>query len=73
MKNKFAIRIGSILVCLVMLCGILPGLIFLFMKIEAANYFRTLQQKIQAEVSGVLAETRFQTGDAARVASTLTG
>ena len=25
MKNKFAIRIGSILVCLVMLCGILPG------------------------------------------------
>ena len=25
MKNKFAIRIGSILVCLVILCGILPG------------------------------------------------
>lgn len=33
----------------------------------------TQQQKIQAEVSGILAETRFQTGDAARVASTLTG
>lgn len=25
MKNKFAMRIGSILMCLVMLCGILPG------------------------------------------------
>lgn len=33
----------------------------------------TQQQKIQAEVSGILAETRFQTGDAARVANTLTG
>ena len=25
MKNKLAIRIGSILMCLVMLCNILPG------------------------------------------------
>lgn len=33
----------------------------------------TQQQKIQAEVSGILAETRFQTGDAARVANTLSG
>ena len=33
----------------------------------------TQQQKIQAEVSGILAETRFQTGDAARVASNLSG
>lgn len=35
------------------LCGILPGLIFLFMKIEAANYFRKLQQKIQADASQI--------------------
>lgn len=33
----------------------------------------TKQQKIQAEVTGILNETRFQTGDAARVAGTLSG
>ena len=33
----------------------------------------TQQQKIQAEVTGILAETRFQTGDAAKVAGTLSG
>ncbi|NLF93038.1 MAG: LemA family protein [Oligosphaeraceae bacterium] len=35
------------------LCGILPGVIFLFMKISAANYFRQLQQKIQADASQI--------------------
>lgn len=39
-------------VCL-WLCGILPGLIFLFMKIGAKNYFRQLQQKIQADASQI--------------------
>lgn len=34
-------------------CGILPGLIFLFMKIGARNYFRKLQQKIQADASQI--------------------
>ncbi|MDL2327472.1 hypothetical protein LJC64_02270 [Ruminococcaceae bacterium OttesenSCG-928-A11] len=33
----------------------------------------TQQQKIQAEVNGILAETRFQTGDAAKVAGTFSG
>lgn len=33
----------------------------------------TQQQKIQAEVTGILEETRFQTGDAAKVAGTLSG
>ena len=33
----------------------------------------TQQQKIQAEVNGILTETRFQTGDAARVAGTFSG
>lgn len=37
----------------------------------AANL--TQQQKIQAEVSGILEESRFQTGDAAKVAGTLSG
>ena len=33
--------------------GILPGLIFLFMKIGAKNYFQKLQQKIQADASTI--------------------
>lgn len=33
----------------------------------------TQQQKIQAEVAGIMAETKFQTGDAAKVANTLSG
>ncbi len=33
--------------------GILPGLVFLFMKIGARNYFRQLQQKIQADASTI--------------------
>lgn len=33
----------------------------------------TKQQKIQAEVNGILQETRFQTGDAAKLASTYSG
>lgn len=33
--------------------GILPGLIFLFMKIQAKNYFRQLEQKIQADASQI--------------------
>ena len=33
----------------------------------------TQEQKIQAEVNGILDETRFQTGDAAKVAGTLSG
>jgi LemA protein len=45
---------GSVLFeILLWLCGILPGVIFLFMKIEAANYFRKLQQKIQADASQI--------------------
>lgn len=34
-------------------CGILPGLVFLLMKIEAKNYFQKLQQKIQADASTI--------------------
>lgn len=33
----------------------------------------TQQQKIQAEVNGIMQETRFQTGDAAKVANTFSG
>ncbi|MEG2731740.1 hypothetical protein, partial [Brevundimonas sp.] len=33
--------------------GVLPGLIFLFMKINALAYLRKLQQKIQADASQI--------------------
>lgn len=33
--------------------GIIPGLVFLFMKIKARNYFDSLQQKIQSDASNI--------------------
>ncbi len=33
--------------------GILPGVIFIFMKIKARNYFQQLEQRIQAEASNI--------------------
>lgn len=48
------IGVGSVIFEIALwVCGILPGLIFLFMKIGAANYFRKLQQKIQADASQI--------------------
>ena len=45
---------GSTLFEIVLWClGIIPGLIFLFMKIGAKNYFQQLQQKIQADASTI--------------------
>lgn len=35
------------------LAGILPGVIFIFMKISAKNYFQQLEQRIQAEASNI--------------------
>ena len=35
------------------LVGILPGIIFIFMKISARNYFQQLEQRIQAEASNI--------------------
>ena len=35
------------------ICGIIPGLIFLFMKINAQKYFDQLQQKIQRNASQI--------------------
>ena len=37
----------------VCLAGILPGVIFIFMKISAKNYFQQLEQRIQAEASNI--------------------
>jgi LemA protein len=33
--------------------GIIPGLVFLFMKINARNYFRKLQQRLQSNASQI--------------------
>ena len=45
---------GSTLFEVVLWClGILPGLIFLFMKIGARNYFLQLQQKLQSDASTI--------------------
>ncbi len=35
------------------LLGIIPGVIFLFMKINAKNYFQKLQQKLQSDASQI--------------------
>ncbi|WP_273530987.1 hypothetical protein [Leyella lascolaii] len=40
----------AVLGCVV---GILPGVIFVFMKISAHNYFQQLEQRIQAEASNI--------------------
>ena len=51
---KVSVGWGSTLFeILLWVCGILPGLIFLFMKIGARNYFRKLQQKLQADASTI--------------------
>ncbi|MBQ7190106.1 MAG: LemA family protein [Kiritimatiellae bacterium] len=45
---------GSLLFeILLWVLGILPGVIFLFKKIAAQNYFRQLQQKLQADASQI--------------------
>ena len=38
---------------LLWVCGILPGLVFLFMKISARNYLQRLQQKLQQDASQI--------------------
>lgn len=38
---------------LLWVCGIIPGVVFLFMKISAGNYFRKLQQKLQSDASTI--------------------
>lgn len=40
----------SIVGCII---GLLPGVIFIFMKISAKNYFQQLEQRIQAEASNI--------------------
>lgn len=43
-------KMVAIVGCLV---GLLPGIIFIFVKISARNYFQQLEQRIQAEASNI--------------------
>ena len=55
-EKQLPVKVGfgsTLFEIMLWVCGILPGLIFLFMKIGAANYFRKLQQKIQADASQI--------------------
>lgn len=55
-ERQLPVQVGfgsALFEILLWVCGILPGLIFLFMKISAKNYFQKLQQKIQADASQI--------------------
>lgn len=55
-ERQLPIRVGlgsALFEILLWVCGIVPGVIFLFMKIRAKNYFQKLQQKIQADASQI--------------------
>ena len=53
-KLPAEVGIGStIFEILLWVCGILPGLVFLFMKINAQKHFDQLQQKIQRNASQI--------------------
>lgn len=55
-EKQLPIRVGvgsTIFEILLWVCGIIPGVIFLFMKINAKSYFQKLQQKLQADASQI--------------------
>ncbi|HKM02399.1 MAG TPA: LemA family protein [Bacilli bacterium] len=55
-NKQLAIKVGTgslIFEILLWVFGIIPGVIFLFMKISARNYFDRLQQKIQSDASTI--------------------
>ena len=55
-EKQLPVKIGAgsvIFEIFLWLCGIIPGIVFLFMKTNAANYFRQLQQKLQADASQI--------------------
>ncbi len=55
-EKQIPVRVGfgsTLFEIVLWLLGIIPGLIFLFMKINAKNYFRKLQQKLQTDASQI--------------------
>ena len=54
--KKLPVKVGvgsTIFEILLWLCGIIPGVVFLIMKIKAKNYFQQLEQKIQHNASQI--------------------
>ena len=54
--KKIPVTVGKgslVFEILLWVCGIIPGVVFLFMKIKAKNYFQQLEQKIQANASQI--------------------
>jgi len=54
--KKIAVEVGfgsKLFEILLWVCGILPGVIFLFMKVSAQKHFDQLQQKIQRNASQI--------------------
>ena len=54
--KQIPVRVGwgsTLFEVLLWVCGILPGLVFLFMKISARNYLQRLQQKLQQDASQI--------------------
>ena len=54
--KKLPVKVGvgsTIFEILLWVLGIIPGVVFLFMKIKAKNYFSQLEQKIQANASQI--------------------
>ena len=55
-ERQIPVKVGvgsTIFEIFLWLCFIIPGLIFQFMKVGARNYFRKLQQKLQADASQI--------------------
>ena len=55
-EKQLPVRVGfgsTLFEILLWVCGIIPGLIFQLMKVNAATYFQKLQQKIQADASQI--------------------
>lgn len=54
--KKLPVKVGfgsTVFEILLWILGIIPGVVFLFMKIKAKNYFSQLEQKIQANASQI--------------------
>ena len=55
-EKQLPVKVGfgsTLFEILLWVCGIITGIIFLFMKIGAKNYFMQLQQQIQADASTI--------------------
>ncbi len=54
--KKIPVKVGvgsTVFEILLWILGIIPGVVFLFMKIKAKNYFQQLEQKIQRNASQI--------------------